>query len=727
MQTALLTAVGALLLLVPGFLVLLAVRVRPHVAAVVAIPVTFGMVVVGSMVTGVAGIPWNPWTALATLAVFLAAAVAYSVGLDFRGRRRADAAVETAEPGVRGSTGHHTLPERLAPEGTWWSVSSAVVGVLVGIGTIFMVCLRGLRRSPDGIASLSNVWDELWHANLIRFIADTGVADATDLGRLFQVETHHSFYYPDAWHALGALVLPLTGRGILPVINLWTVTSLALVIPLSAAALAWRLVRDRFSPSAAGISAGCAAAVSGLLPSLPYVEVMVTANPNAVGAAMVGMAAVLVMSVTGAPRRIPLAALALVGIAGVHPSGAAATAVLLAVWWVFDSLWRPRHRKTAPGRRFWQDGRWRTRGREAAALVSVGVIAAVILLPQISGVLGNVGGIEAYDFTDAAPRLTAVHDVFTLQNEQTIPFDPPWVLLGIAVAGGVFLLVRRSVWMMVVWAFLLVAAVDATESIGGLPSDAIRKFSNAFYTDPRRIEYVIALIVVALAGVGIGLAIHGARCALRRWVPDRRYARTGVLAIMLVAVPVAAGSSVSRYADQMSGLVSADRAGRMVSPKDRDALEHLAALPHARDTTIFVNPDQGLGWMYALEGLHPLFTHFAFPEPMGDRTWALWDRINTAGANPRVDAALRELNVKYVITSPPVYWPFQVVPRGLVDLQRTPGLELVYDNGETEIFEVSAWEPQAPGEKLYGWDPFADRSDARPWRGPAEELPAWAD
>src|SRR5699024_7736748 len=200
----------------------------------------------------------------------------------------------------------------------------------------------------------------------------------------------------------------------------------------------------------------------------------------------------------------------------------------------------------------------------------------------------------------------------TLNNAQTAPFEAPWVVLGLAVAGCVFLLMRRSVWMTIAWALLLLAAVDATESIGGTASDIVRRISTAFYTDPRRIEYVIALVGVALAGAGIGLAIEGVRWAMRLWLPDRRYMYTGVVTLMLVAVPVTSSTAVSEYADDMGAVATAYRDGRVVSMKDRDALRYLSTLPHAYDTTVFVDPDQGLGWMYALEGLHPLFTHFDF-------------------------------------------------------------------------------------------------------------------
>lgn len=744
MQTATLAIVGALLLVVPGFLAGLSVRLRWTVAAVVSIPVTFGMVVVGAYVTSASGIAWNVWSALVTLLVFVALGGLYSLVLARTGRGRAagravPAGGRSDEARAAQSQTDATRTHELqtdeaqsdatrtdearssadaAPAGPgarfrcigpapWPGLAAAVVGVLVGAGTIFGILWRGLSKAPGGIASLSNVWDEQWHANVITFIDDTGIAGATDLGRLFQVETHADFYYPDAWHALGALLLQITGYPILPVINLWTVTCMALVIPLSAAALAWRVVRDRFSPSAAALAAGCAGAVSGVLPSLPYVEFLTTANPNAVGGAMAGVTVVLVMSVAGAPRRMPLAALALIGIAGVHPSGAVFSALLLGAWWLCEALWRPR----------------RGRLRDLAALAGVGVLAVLVMLPQIRSVMGEQTSIQSYDFSRSASRLTSVHDAFTLTNQWTGPFPTPWVLLVFAVLACAVLLVRRHVWMMLVWAVLLLVVSDAITPLGGTATDLIGKFSNAFYTDPRRIQYVVALVVVALGGAGIALTVWGVYTALRRWAPARRTAAVAVLTVLAVAVPVASSATVSTYAGKLSDMAIGDRFGRMISPKDRLALQHLTTLPDARTTTIFVDPDQGLGWMYALEGLHPLFTHFAFPDPMGPRTWALWDRLNTAGENPRVDAALRQLDIKYVVMSPPVYWPFQTVPRGLIDLDRAPGLELVYDNGETRIFEVVAWKPPQPGEKRYGWDPTADRAGAQDWQGPAEVLP----
>lgn len=706
-HSATLTLVGIALLVIPGFVLLLAMRVKAHVAAVVSIPVTFGMVVVGSEITSAAGVPWNTWTALATLVIFLGLAVVYNAVLTRFGIVRPVGRSVTPSSGSPGFR-RWIAARAQSPGLPWRAVAVAAAGVLVGIVTIYTLLYRGLENAPGGIRSLSNVWDEQWHANVIEFISDTGIAGATDLGKLFQVETHADFYYPDGWHALGSLLNTITGAQILPVINLWTVTCLALVVPLSAAALAWRVVRDRFTPTVAALAAGCAGAVSGLTASIPYVEVMTTANPNAVGAAMVGMTVVLVMSVTGAPVRIPLAVLAVVGTAGVHPSGGVFAALLLGMWWLFEALRRPRA------------GRWRDFG----ALLSVAVLAGLIMLPQILGVLADQDEIQSYDFTYDASRLHSLRQAFMLANWATAPVPKPLILLAFAVLACAVLLIRTSVWMTLAWGALLVAASDAIQPFGGVVTDVLTSFTSAFYTDSRRIEYAIALVMLSLAGAGIALVVWGVYTALNKWMPARRGLQAGSLVVLLLAVPAGSVAASSLYGDRISALVAEDRAGRMVSQKDRRAFEYLSGLPDAYETTIFVDPDQGGGWMYALDGLHPLFTHYAFPDPVGDRTWMLWDRLNAAGANPDVDAALRQLNVKYVLMSPPVYWPWQEVPPGLTKLDEAPGLTRIYYNGETRIYRVDGWRPPAAGENTYGWDPFADRSDAvDSWDGPPAPQP----
>src|SRR5699024_11826768 len=99
-------------------------------------------------------------------------------------------------------------------------------------------------------------------------------------------------------------------------------------------------------------------------------------------------AATVVMSTPGAPRRIPLAVLSLVGVWSLHPSGAVLAIGLVVAWWLLEALPRPR----------------RGRVRDLAVLAAVGAGTAVLLLPQILSVAQEKAETEANGLTLAASR-----------------------------------------------------------------------------------------------------------------------------------------------------------------------------------------------------------------------------------------------------------------------------------------------------------------------------------
>ncbi len=55
----------------------------------------------------------------------------------------------------------------------------------------------------------------------------------------------------------------------------------------------------------------------------------------------------------------------------------------------------------------------------------------------------------------------------------------------------------------------------------------------------------------------------------------------------------------------------------IIDSKDLEAFAHLAALPGARDTLIANANTDGTAWMYAVAGLHPLWTHYDYPVQQG--------------------------------------------------------------------------------------------------------------
>ena len=69
-------------------------------------------------------------------------------------------------------------------------------------------------------------------------------------------------------------------------------------------------------------------------------------------------------------------------------------------------------------------------------------------------------------------------------------------------------------------------------------------------------------------------------------------------------------------------------------------MAYLATLPGARDTVIGDANTDGTAWMYAVAGLHPLWTHYDYPVQQGPGYnrfifWAYADDADTRSAGRR--------------------------------------------------------------------------------------------
>ena len=126
----------------------------------------------------------------------------------------------------------------------------------------------------------------------------------------------------------------------------------------------------------------------------------------------------------------------------------------------------------------------------------------------------------------------------------------------------------------------------------------------------------------------------------------------------------------------------------IVDDKDLEAFAYLATLPGARDTLIGNANTDGTAWMYAVAGLHPLWTHYDYPVQQGPgyHRFIFWAYADDADTDPRVAEAVKALNIRYVLTSTPVVRGF-VMPDGLVSLDKSRSWEKIYDNGEARIYE----------------------------------------
>ena len=627
---------AVLVLVVPGAIVACASRLPVSVAIAVGPALTYGVVALAIVPFGAVGIPWNAWTAFFALAVVTAIAA----GLPNVLKRYRDRDAETRAPS-RGPA------------------VTVAVGVVLGAALIGLAAVKGLPHWQ----SIPSTWDAVWHANTVRFILDTGQASPTHMGELRNVDTHDALYYPSTFHAVAAVFSQVTGAAPTTAYTLSSVAVAVWLFPASAAILTWKLLRGKFSEWQTAGAAATAAALSASFTAIPYVEFDTASMPNlaAYGVAVPTMA--LVMSAVRHRDRIPLGVLALLGVFSVHITGGVVTVAFVVVWWLVDALWHP------------------VRGRlsDFAALVLIAAPTVCLLLPQFVGVLQQAEIIEGHAFITHEGKKRGLIDAVVQHTRHLNDFPIQWVLVLLAGVGAVVFLVRKVWWPLVVWLGLVVCIVHSSAPFGGPLGALTGKVSDLFYSDPRRLSAVVAMLLAPAAGVGLFVLVS---FAARRLRPPHSYR---VTAAVLVIVTVVIGVC---YLPRGSFLFGEKYDSVIIDKKDLEAFAYLATLPDARDTLIGNANTDGTAWMYAVAGLHPLWTHYDYPVQQGPgyHRFVFWAFADDADTDPRIAEAVKALNIRYVVTSTPVVLKF-AMPDGLVSLDKSKSWEMIYDNGETKIYE----------------------------------------
>ena len=634
----------ALLLLVfPGAIVARVGRLTWPTAVAVGPALTYGIVALAIVPFGALGLPWNAWTALFALAVVTAVAFCLRIALTRVRDVDAEALAATRGPAL-----------------------VVAAGVLLGALLIGLAALRGM---PNWQSIPSN-WDSVWHANTIRFIVDTGQASPTHMGDLRNVETHEALYYPSTFHALAAVFSQLSGAAPTTAYTLNSLAAAIWLFPVSAATLTWQLLRTRTDEWRTAGSAATAAALSGSFTALPYIEFDTASMPNLAAYGIAVPTMVLVVSALRHRDRIPLAVLALLGVFSVHITGGVVAVLFVAGWWMFEALWHP------------------VRGRLAdfVNLLVIAVPTVVLLLPQFLGVLQQAEIIVGHAFVTHEGKKRALIDAVVQHTRHLNDFPIQWVLIILAAIGAIVLVVRRVWWPLAVWLLLVVSIVHSSAPFGGPIGALTGKFSDLFYSDPRRLSGVITMLLTAAVGIAVftlaSAAVAGARRMVDKGSPRAWNAAT---AAILVAVSIGIGLAYLPRAQFLFG-EKYDRV--MVDSKDLEAWAYLAKLPGARDTLIGDANTDGTAWMYAVAGLHPLWTHYDYPVQQGPgyHRFIFWAYADDADSDPRVAEAVKALNIRYVVTSTPVVRGF-VMPDGLVSLDRSRSWKKIYDNGEARIYE----------------------------------------
>ncbi|WP_135459400.1 DUF6541 family protein [Mycobacterium sp. DL99] len=632
--------IALLLLVIPGALIARAGGLTVSTAVAVGPALTYGTVALAIIPLGAIGVPWNVWTAL--FAVVIVAAIA-------AGLRRVLARYRDRDAEASGATRRAAVV--------------VAVGVLLGAALIAAAAIAGLPHWQ----SIPSTWDSVWHANTIRWILDTGQASPTHMGELRNVETHEALYYPSAFHALAAVYCQLTGAAATTAYTVSSVTAAVWLFPVSAAVLTWKMVRPHACEMRTAVVAATAAALTASFTAVPYVEFDVAAMPNLVAYGLAVPVFALIVSTPAHRDRIGLAVLATVGVFSVHLTGGVVTVLLVGIWWLVDALWHP------------------VRGRlsDFLALAAVAVPTLLIMLPQFLGVLQQADIIVGHAFVN---HLGKKHSLFSAVFQHTRhlnDFPIQYALIALAAIGGLVLLVKKIWWPLAIWLILITSIVHSGAPFGGPIGAITGKFSDLFYSDPRRLSAVVTMLYAPMAAIGLcTLVLLGAALLRRTGAPPAWIRATAAVALAATTVGLA-----WHYFPRHKFLLGDKYDSVMIDAKDLEAFAYLANLPDARTTLIGDANTDGTAWMYAVSGLHPLWTHYDYPVQQGPgyHRFIFWAYADDADTDPRVAEAVEALNIRYVLTSTPVVRGF-VMPDGLVSLEHSRSWEKIYDNGEDRIY-----------------------------------------
>ncbi|OBH98457.1 DUF6541 family protein [Mycobacterium sp. E2733] len=641
------TLIALFLLIAPGAIIARISQLSWPIAVAVGPALTYGAVALAIIPFGAVGIPWNGWTALATLGGVCLVMTVLQLLL---GRYR------DTEAEARGI-------------GRWPAVTVAA-GVLLGSLLIMWAAYRGLATHWQTIPS---TWDAVWHANEVRFILDTGQASSTHMGELRNVETHQTLYYPSVFHALTAVFCQLTGAAPTTGYTVSSVAASVWLFPAGAAMLTWRLMRGTWCEWRTAAAAATTAALSVSFTALPYVEFGVAAMPNLAAYGVAVPTFVLIASTLRHRDRIPAAVLAFVGVMSVHLTGGFIVVLFVVAWWLLDVLWRP------------------VRGRVADAVTLAGVTTAtgLILLPQFISVRQQEDIIAGHSFLTHLSKKRGLYDAVFQHSRHLNDFPYQYGLMALAIIGGILFAYKKIWWPLAVWLLLVVVDVDAGTPLGGPLGAIAGAFGEFFYKDPRRISAAITLLLQPMAGVALFVIVTGLVAGAKR-VADRSRplpapAWTAATAVLLLATTV---FTARHYFYRHLVLFGDKYDSVMIDQRDLMAMAYLARLPGAHTTVIGDANTDGTAWMYAVADLHPLWTHYDYPQQMGPgpNRYIFWTGARKGESDPRVVEAIKALNIRYIYTSTPTVRGF-AVPDGLVSLDKSKSWALIYDNGGARIYE----------------------------------------
>ncbi len=626
--------VTAAVLAVPGLALGLALRLRGIWLIAAAAPLTVSIVSVAAVVSPWVGLRWGPLPVLAMTILAVGSALAWA---------------RWVAPAPR------TFPRR---------GFATAFGLTLGALTIGFILVRGIG-DPEWI---SQRFDNFFHLNAIEYVIDTGNASPLWVGSM--TSPGGLPFYPSGWHALGSLIVELTGASAAVTTNAMIIVIAAIVWPLGAILLARTVLGSR--PEIV-VGAGVLAAA---FPAYPYLPLHYgVLYPLFLGLACVPVAlsaAYRLLRPHSARRTRPNWALLVIllapGMALAHP-GSLLAFLALSVPFVVGLVI---HRIAASPRR---GQRWLW----ALALVAYFVAALIVLwvvrpplsqiywpvLERLPQAIGEVVSAAVFEYPVAI--IVAIMIAIGTYTAVRRPTYPRWIVLGMGAVGAILYIV-----------------------VAGSPSETLRMWLTApWYNNSPRLASIWAIGGLALAVLGFGTVTRFVARRLRdlrtaRWV--REHPNAGLAAIGVLLLVLTQGAAIRQAAADIEFTYQLRDGGPILTPDEFALMKEISQIV-PEGVVVAGNPWTGASFAYGISGRRVLMPHLLMDETAAAHV--INTEFDSAGDSARVCRALADTGVGYILDfGHEEFMDNDGDYSGIDDLSGSPYVELAAQEGNTRLYRI---------------------------------------
>jgi hypothetical protein len=667
-------AATILVYFLPGLLILAAAGVRRLNLAALAAPVSASVAGSVAIVLPYLGLPFNPvsYFSFSVLLAVLVLALRYSI----RHRTHGNGLGKFLEANA---------PMESSGGSAWvtrWAIPFAVVFPAVIITARYVAGFG----SPD---SFSESFDNIYHLNAVRHIAETQNGSTLTLGNLTEAS---QTLYPAAMHDAMALVLMLGAPSVMVAVNVGTIVTGAIVWPLACIFLISRVVGYRPVPL---IAAGV---LSAGFSSFPYLMVAYgVLYPYHAALAILPVALGLAAESLGMSRGPsewklpPLLALGatLPGLALSHPSAAVGLLVLISPI-VVASL-----------ARLWSGNRsglvTKAHAKKWSLLTAMYFVATLAIWVTVRPDLASAG------WTAIQTNARAVGEVL---GSAPMGATTAWLLLILTIAGFCVIVsdLGRYWWIAGIY---LIGAVLYIVASSWSDGDVRNFLTGVWYRDSNRLAALLPMVTLPVAVLGaewivkrvskIALALSQTPDRLprpTRQLLQRTGSKSGVIAggLVLIALGVGAqGGSLSSVQERLTTVFTTTEESRPLTKDDVALFGELTNIVPP-DDMIVANPRTGASLAYAFSGRRVIAPHIFGTRT--DQERLLLEHWGEAAYNERVCPAIREMDAYWALDfgTDEIFTPQGEPHLGLRDLpdNSAPGMELVKEVGDSRLFRVTA-------------------------------------